>query len=139
MWKEATTLEVELAPIVETPALVRRPNDLLKFEMLFTTCLDPEVFYRRQFKTRLTPLMELNKAAIARRMKMKRANGPSRSISVPKIFDNFSMKILVWNCRGAARPSFVRVMKKLIKRHKPNVVALLETRVLAPHAVGIVR
>ncbi|XP_026452220.1 uncharacterized protein LOC113352636 [Papaver somniferum] len=30
-------------------------------------------------------------------------------------------------------------MKKLIKRHKPTIVALLETRVLASHAVRIVR
>ncbi|XP_026422703.1 uncharacterized protein LOC113318700 isoform X1 [Papaver somniferum] len=29
-------------------------------------------------------------------------------------------------------------MKKLIKRHKPTIVALLETRVLASHAAGIV-
>lgn len=62
MWRDATTLEVELSPMVETPALVRSPSDLLKFEMLFTTRLDPEVFYQRQFKTKLTPLMELNKA-----------------------------------------------------------------------------
>lgn len=39
--------------------------------------------------------------------------------------------------KGAARPSVFRVMKKLIKRHKPTIVALLETRVLAPHAAGI--
>lgn len=31
------------------------------------------------------------------------------------------------------------MLKKLIKRHKPNIAALLETRVLASHAVGIVR
>ncbi|XP_026395088.1 uncharacterized protein LOC113289878 isoform X2 [Papaver somniferum] len=65
--------------------------------------------------------------------------GPSRFLSVPNVFKNLSMKILVWNYRGAARPSFTRVMRKLIKRHKPNIVALLETRVLASHAVGIVR
>lgn len=40
------------------------------------------------------------------------------------------MKIMSWNCRGLAKPSFVRVMKKLIKRHKPSIISLLETKVL---------
>ncbi|RZC77306.1 hypothetical protein C5167_001606, partial [Papaver somniferum] len=118
MWQESTTLEVELAPMVETPALVKSPSDILKFEMHFTTHLDAEMLYQRQFKTRFNPLLELNKAAVARRMEMQVPRGPSRSVSIPKCFNNLSMKILVRNCRGAARLSFISVMKKLIKRHK---------------------
>ncbi|XP_026412082.1 uncharacterized protein LOC113307838 [Papaver somniferum] len=139
MWQESTTLEVELAPMVETPALVKSPSDILKFEMHFTTHLDAEMLYQRQFKTRFNPLLELNKAAVARRMEMQVPRGPSRSVSIPKCFNNLSMKILVRNCRGAARLSFISVMKKLIKRHKPTIVDLLETKVLSSHAVRIVR
>ncbi|XP_026385175.1 uncharacterized protein LOC113280813 [Papaver somniferum] len=40
--------------------------------------------------------------------------------------------------RGLARPSFIRVMKKLIKRHNPTIVVLLETRVLEKHVSEIV-
>ncbi|KAI3997087.1 hypothetical protein MKX01_032738, partial [Papaver californicum] len=49
----------------------------------------------------------------------------------------FNIKILSWNCRGIARPSFVRVIKKLIKRHN-LYVALFETRVLEDHVSDIV-
>ncbi|KAI3890016.1 hypothetical protein MKX03_025757, partial [Papaver bracteatum] len=39
---------------------------------------------------------------------------------------------------GISRPSFVRVMKKLIKRHNPSIVALMETRVLEDSVSEIV-
>ncbi|XP_026385363.1 uncharacterized protein LOC113280965 isoform X1 [Papaver somniferum] len=138
MWPEATILVAEIAPMVETPALIRIPSDLWKFEMLFNTRLDPDHSYQRQFMTKFIPMLELNKAAIARRMEMPVFSGPSGIVSLAHCINNFSMKILVWNCRGAARPSLVRVMKNLIKRHKPTIVDLLETRVLASHAAGIV-
>lgn len=124
--------------MVEIPAFIRSPSDLWKFEMLFNTRLDPDHSYQRQFKTKFTPMLELNKASIAKRMEAPVSRGPSRPVSVARCIKNLSMKILVWNYRGAMRLSFVHVMKKLINIHKHTIVALLETRVLAPHAAGIV-
>ncbi|XP_026414382.1 uncharacterized protein LOC113310043 [Papaver somniferum] len=42
-WLEATRLEMILAPLVETPALVRGPKGLWRIEMDITTCLDLDV------------------------------------------------------------------------------------------------
>ncbi|KAI3931414.1 hypothetical protein MKX01_040331, partial [Papaver californicum] len=40
---------------------------------------------------------------------------------------------------GLARPSFRRVMKQLVKKHSPSIVALLETRTIAEHATELVK
>lgn len=41
--------------------------------------------------------------------------------------DNF--KILVWNCRGAGNNRFKQKFSDLVSLHKPEIVALLETKV----------
>ncbi|KAI3889503.1 hypothetical protein MKX03_023617, partial [Papaver bracteatum] len=38
-----------------------------------------------------------------------------------------------------ARHSFNRVMEQLVKKHKPHIVALLETRTIREHAIEIVK
>lgn len=46
--------------------------------------------------------------------------------------DNFlmdSFNILVWNCRGAGNERFRRNFRDLVSLHKPQIVALLETKV----------
>ncbi len=39
------------------------------------------------------------------------------------------MKILAWNCRGAAKPSFMSTFKRLVQLHCPEICFLCETRV----------
>lgn len=45
------------------------------------------------------------------------------------IFLLFLMKLLFWNCQGAATARFSRILKLFIAEYKPSDVALLETRV----------
>lgn len=40
-----------------------------------------------------------------------------------------SFKILIWNCRGAGNNRFKQHFSELMRQHKPDVVALLETKV----------
>ena len=46
----------------------------------------------------------------------------------------FIMNLLVWNCQGAASREFVRVLKDLLKQHKPDILGLLEPKVSGSQA-----
>ncbi|XP_026419570.1 uncharacterized protein LOC113315516 [Papaver somniferum] len=46
---------------------------------------------------------------------------------------------MTWNCRGAAKPSFVRVARDLISHYKPTIFVVLETRVGGDQASQIRR
>ena len=39
------------------------------------------------------------------------------------------MGILVWNCSGAASQSFNRLVKELIRIHKPDIMSLVVPRI----------
>ncbi|GMP52745.1 hypothetical protein CsSME_00018448 [Camellia sinensis var. sinensis] len=39
------------------------------------------------------------------------------------------MKVLLWNCRGATNPHFLRHFNNLMKDHRPQLVVITETRV----------
>ncbi|KAI8010911.1 hypothetical protein LOK49_LG06G02303 [Camellia lanceoleosa] len=39
------------------------------------------------------------------------------------------MIVMLWNCRGAGNKIFKRNFRELIRVHRPNVVALFETKV----------
>ncbi|KAL7183942.1 hypothetical protein ACSBR2_026168 [Camellia fascicularis] len=41
-----------------------------------------------------------------------------------------SLKILIWNCRGAGNSTFRRNMRNLIQSDKPGILVLMETKVL---------
>ncbi|CAM9002471.1 unnamed protein product [Rhodiola kirilowii] len=41
------------------------------------------------------------------------------------------MKILSWNCRGLGRPRAVRALKDVLSVHHPQIVCLLETKMMA--------
>jgi exonuclease III len=41
------------------------------------------------------------------------------------------MKILSWNCQGCGNPKTTRALKKLIAKHQPDVVFLMETKQLS--------
>nr|XP_033512147.1 uncharacterized protein LOC117276856 [Nicotiana tomentosiformis] len=38
------------------------------------------------------------------------------------------MKILLWNCRGAANPAFIRNIKAIFSWNNPSILALTETK-----------
>ena len=44
------------------------------------------------------------------------------------------MNIFVWNCNGASSKPFSRTLKDLMARHKPDILALVETRCSRDHA-----
>jgi hypothetical protein len=41
------------------------------------------------------------------------------------------MRILSWNCQGCGNPKNARALKKLIAKHQPEVVFLMETKQLS--------
>lgn len=47
---------------------------------------------------------------------------------------NFPMKILIWNCRGAANPHFRRHFREIIKTHQPQMAVITETRISGDRA-----
>ncbi|KAI8007178.1 hypothetical protein LOK49_LG07G02768 [Camellia lanceoleosa] len=40
-----------------------------------------------------------------------------------------SMKLLIWNCRGAGNNTFKRNLRELLRTHKPEILVLMETKV----------
>ncbi|KAL7106068.1 hypothetical protein ACP275_07G088100 [Erythranthe tilingii] len=50
-----------------------------------------------------------------------------------------SMRIIAWNCRGAARPEFVNVARDLIARYNPHFFIIMETRMHADRAAAMVQ
>lgn len=48
---------------------------------------------------------------------------------LPDYPNSSSMKLLVWNCRGAGNKVFKRNLRELILIHKPTILVLMETKV----------
>jgi hypothetical protein len=48
-----------------------------------------------------------------------------------------SMRILVWNCRGAGNPNFCRNFADLLRSHRPSIAVLVETRISGQRAEDI--
>ncbi|XP_039045113.1 uncharacterized protein LOC120184804 [Hibiscus syriacus] len=44
------------------------------------------------------------------------------------------VNILMWNCQGAAKPLFRRILKEMIHKHKQQAIAILETRISGEQA-----
>ncbi|XP_031402735.1 uncharacterized protein LOC116212324 [Punica granatum] len=49
------------------------------------------------------------------------------------------MRVLCWNCRGAGSSRFVRVMKEMIRDHRPNIVVIVEPRISGAKADAVCR
>ena len=49
------------------------------------------------------------------------------------------MNILVWNCRGAMKPSFCSTIRDLTNFHSPSIVVVTETRISSSRAGDIIR
>ncbi|KAI8003574.1 hypothetical protein LOK49_LG08G00786 [Camellia lanceoleosa] len=56
--------------------------------------------------------------------------GLSPSEPLPEFPNRSSMNIMLWNCQGAGNKIFRRYFKEIIRTHRPNGVALFETKVL---------
>lgn len=52
----------------------------------------------------------------------------------PVVFVLVSMKIIVWNCQGAASKRFFRAAMSIIKVHKPDCFCLLEPKMSGDNA-----
>lgn len=44
-------------------------------------------------------------------------------------FFMFLMNIILWNCRGARKPSFHKHVSELVRNHNPAMLVVMETRV----------
>jgi len=47
------------------------------------------------------------------------------------------MNILVWNAQGASSRQFLNVLREHIRRHRPSIVALVETRISGSRAQSV--
>jgi exonuclease III len=45
-----------------------------------------------------------------------------------------AMKILAWNCQGCGNPKTARALKKLLAKHQPDVVFLMETKQISSNS-----
>lgn len=50
----------------------------------------------------------------------------------------FLMNILVWNCRGASKPSFLKHISELVRIHNPAILIVMETRIGGEKAKEII-
>ena len=39
------------------------------------------------------------------------------------------MNIIIWNCRGALKPSFQSHVRELVRVHDPAILVLMETKI----------
>jgi exonuclease III len=49
------------------------------------------------------------------------------------------MKILSWNCRGIGNPRTVRALNKLIANNSPDIIFLMETKMLSTRSTFLSR
>ena len=65
-------------------------------------------------------------------MKMVELMPPVDYCLVPSCI--FMMNILVWNCRGALKPSFQNHVRELVQNHDPAIMVIMETKVRGERA-----
>ncbi|XP_028071304.1 uncharacterized protein LOC114273709 [Camellia sinensis] len=63
------------------------------------------------------------------RLRVRKILGTPDYVPLPNHPKSFSIKLVVWNCRGAGNKIFRRTMKELVKIHKPSIIVLMETKV----------
>ena len=44
------------------------------------------------------------------------------------LFHSFSMNFLIWNCRGAQKPSFQNYIHDLTQKYDPAIFVIMETK-----------
>lgn len=56
---------------------------------------------------------------------------------VPSLRTSFMMNIIIWNCKGALKPSFKKRVSELVQNHNPAILVVMETRVRGDRAKEI--
>ena len=51
---------------------------------------------------------------------------------------NRIMNILIWNCRGAMKPLFRKIVMDLVAWHSPIIMVIMETRLIGARAMEII-
>lgn len=55
----------------------------------------------------------------------------------PNMNDSLPISCMIWNVQEAGSRAFISSLKELVKRNKPNVLALIETHMGGDHAEKI--
>ena len=58
--------------------------------------------------------------------------------ALPQSFLYFIMNSIIWNCRGACKPSFQKHIGELVRSYNPAILVIMETRVGGDRAKGII-
>ena len=156
--KSLSVLEsIHLEPTIsQRKVLLNRPIELMLMGNLFTvkllqfsmapiTCTLNILCNQAQFgilKHAVTLFPEIIREKILLRQAWTlRETGEEPS---PTWFDSRSspssiMNILIWNCRGAMKPTFLKTALDLVEWHQPVIFIITETRLDGPRADGIIR
>ena len=65
--------------------------------------------------------------------------GPPPTCFDSRLASNPIMNILIWNCRGAMKPTFKKTVMDLVEWHQPVIFVITETRIDGPRADEIIR
>ncbi|KAI8000679.1 hypothetical protein LOK49_LG09G00344 [Camellia lanceoleosa] len=76
-----------------------------------------------------TQMAALRSTALSQTL-VRNMGGLSPSEPLPHLPTCPSMNIMLWNCRGASNKTFRRNFREITRTHRPEVVALFETKVL---------
>ena len=50
-------------------------------------------------------------------------------LNVSHFLNNHLMNVIIWNCRGALKPSFNIRVGELVQSHNPAILVIMETHV----------
>ena len=65
--------------------------------------------------------------------------GPPPTCFDSRLASNPIMNILIWNCRGAMKPTFKKIVMDLVEWHQQVIFVITETRIDGPRADEIIR
>lgn len=142
------TLEVRIPPEYtmlledrsEGPILVSVHPLINRVELNLMACLPP-VHVPKVLLASIQPPLEL-----VHPMRILRETWVQMLSDVPlNVYDryplfpmfNMSVKIMMWNVEGAAKPVFMSTLKEIIRINKPNVMGLVETHISGEKAQRI--
>ena len=55
----------------------------------------------------------------------------------PTPYHSLIMKIIIWNCKGALKPSFQKHVRDLVCNHDPVILIVMETKIGGDRVVKI--
>ena len=118
---------------------------LLQFSMPTIACTLDILSNQAQFGI-LKHVMNLLPGVIRERNALRQAwtlrvirEEPSPTCFESRISPNPIMNILIWNCRGAMKPTFKKTTLDLVEWHQPVIFVITETRIDGPMTDDIIR